>query len=136
MHIIYMQKYVPIKSFICIVPTPTVTISPLGPLQGVVGDSLVLACTVGTLIGVELNAVTIIWLDTEGNPLMMDDSRVSTSPTTSIGNNTFTSSLSFDFLMGGDFSDEGTYTCDVMILDASGNDSFVIESLNGPYTMY
>ena len=136
MHIIYMQNYVSIKSFICIVPTPTVTISPPGPLQGVVGNSLVLACIVGTLIGVELNAVLISWLDNEGNSLMMDDSRLSISPTTSIGNNTFTSSFSFDFLMDGDFSDEGTYTCNVMILDASGNDSFVIESLNGPYTMY
>ena len=125
-----------IKSFVCIVPTPTVTISPPGPLQGVVGSSLDLTCTVSTLIGVELNAVMIIWLDTEGNSLMMDDSRVSISPTTSIDSKNFTSSLSFDFLMEGDFGDEGTYTCDVMILDANGNDSFVIESLNGPYTMH
>ena len=99
------------------------------------GDPLVLTCTVSTLIGVELDAVMIIWLDTEGNRLMMDDGRVTISLTSTIGNNTFTSSLSFDFLMDGHFSDQGTYTCNVMILDASGSDSFVIDSLYGQYTV-
>ena len=99
-----------------------------------VGDSLVLTCTVSTLNGVELNAVMIIWLDTEDDPLM-DDGRVTISPTASIGNNTFASSLNFTYLMGGDISDQGTYTCNVMILDASGSDSFVIESLSGQYAI-
>ena len=123
-----------IKSFVSIVPTFTVTISPPGPLQGVVGDPLVLTCTVSTLIGVELDAVMIMWLDSEDDPLM-DDGRVTISPTASIGSNTFASSLSFAYLMGGDYSDEGSYTCNVMILDASGSDSFVIESLSGQYAI-
>ena len=118
-----------------IVPTPTVTISPSGPLQGVVGDSLVLTCTVGTFTGVELNAEMISWLDTEGNPLMMDDGRVTISPTSTIGNNIFVRNLSFSFLMDGDYGDDGTYTCDVVILDTSGSDSFVIKSLGGQYTI-
>ena len=123
-----------IKSFVFIVPTSTVTISPRGPLRGVVGNSLDLTCTVSTFTGVELNDVMIMWLDSEDDPLM-DDGRVTISPTASIGNNNFASSLSFTYLMGGDISDEGTYTCNVMILDASGSDSFVIESLRGQYAL-
>ena len=77
----------------------------------------------------------IMWLDSEDDPLM-DDGRVTISPTASIGSNTFASSLSFAYLMGGDYSDEGSYTCNVMILDASGSDSFVIESLIGQYAIH
>ena len=123
-----------IKSFVSIVPTSTIAISPPGPLQGVVGDSLDLICTVSTFTGVELNAVMIMWLDSEDDPLM-NDGRVTISPAASTGSNTFASNLSFAYLMDGDFSDEGTYTCNVMILDASGSDSFVIESLSGQYAI-
>ena len=57
----------------------------------------------------------------------MNDSRVTISLTTSSGN-TYTSSLQFTYLMEGD---EGTYTCSVMILNASGSDSVEIQLLNG-----
>ena len=87
-----------------------------------------------TVSGVDLNSVLIMWLDREGNP-MTDDGRVTISDTTSTSNGNFASNLNFAFLMEGDYGDEGNYTCDVMILDASGTDSFVIGSLIGQYTI-
>ena len=124
-----------IISFVFIVPTPTVTISPSGPIQGIVGDSLVLTCTVSTLTVVEFNAVMIMWLDSEENLVKVND-RVTISDTTTIGNGTYVSSLSFDFLMEGGYGDVGNYTCDVMILDASGSDSTEIQEITGQYTMW
>ena len=124
-----------IKSFFFVVPTPTVTISPSGPIQGIVGDSLVLTCTVSTLTVVEFNAVMIMWLDSEENLVKVND-RVTISDTTTISNGTFVSSLRFDFLMEGDNGDAGNYTCDVMIMDASGSDSIEIQEITGQYTMW
>ena len=57
----------------------------------------------------------------------MNDSRVTISATTSSGN-TYTSSLQFTYLMEGD---EGTYTCNVMILDTSESQSVDIQLLTG-----
>ena len=119
-----------IKSFVFVVPTPTVTISPSGPIQGIVGDPLVLTCTVSTLTVVEFNAVMIMWLDSEENLVKVND-RVTISDTTAIGNGTYVSSLRFDFLMEGDYGDVDNYTCDVMILDARGSDSIEIQEITG-----
>ena len=47
-----------------------------------------------------------------GGDTITNDSRVTINPTTSSGN-TYTSSIQFTYLMDGD---EGTYTCNVMIL--------------------
>ena len=80
-------------------------------------------CTVSTVNGVESSSVIISWRGPGGN--IMNNSRVTISPTTSSGN-TYTSSLQFTYLMEGD---EGTYTCNVMILDVSGSDSVEL-SLN------
>ena len=99
------------------------------------GNRQVINCTVSTVSGVDLNSVLIIWLDPEGNPLMMDDGRVTISDTTSTGNGNFAKSLIFAFLMEGVYGDEGNYTCDAMILDASGTDSFMIGTLTGQYTI-
>ena len=88
-----------------------------------------------TVSGVESSSVTIMWLDPERNPVMMDNDRVTTSPTISTGNGMFARSLNFAYLMEGDYGDVGTYTCDVMILDASGAALFVIESLIGQYAI-
>ena len=107
------------------VPTPTVTISPSGPIQGaMVGSPQVINCTVSTVSGVELSSVMISWMGPGGGSII-NDSRVTISPTTSSGN-TYTSSLQFTYLMEGD---EGTYTCNVMILGTSGSQSVVIENL-------
>ena len=96
------------------------------------GSPQVINCTVSTVSGVDLNSVMIMWLDSEDN-VIVGDGRVIISDITSIGNNSFSSSLNFSYLMEGDSGDVDTYTCDVMILDASGTDSIVIESLIGQY---
>ena len=122
-------------AFVCIVPDLTVTISPPGPIQGaIVGDHQVINCIVSTVSGVDPNLVLIIWLDPEGNSVI-PDGRVTISDTTPIGDGNFARSLIFTFLMEGVYGDEGNYTCDAMILDASGTDSFVIGPLTGQYTV-
>ena len=106
------------------VPTPTVTISPSGPIQGVmVGSPQVINCTVSTVSGVESSLVMISWM----GPSVTNDSRVAINSTTFSGN-VFTSSLQFTYLMEGD---EGTYICNVMILDVSAADSVNLSSLTG-----
>ena len=100
------------------VPTPTVTISPSGPIEGaMVGSPQVINCTVSTVSGVEPSSVMISWMGPGGDSTMTD-CRVNIT-TTSSGNN-YTSSLQFTYLMEGD---EGTYTCNVMILETSGSQS-------------
>ena len=103
------------------VPAPTVTISPSGPIQGaMVGSPQVINCTVSTVSGVESSSIMISW----GS--IMTDSRVTISPTTSSGS-TYTSSLQFTYLMEGD---EGTYTCNVMILNTNESQSVELNPLS------
>ena len=114
------------------VPTPTVTISPSGPIQGaMVGSPQVINCTVSTVSGVKSSSVMISWMEPGGGNIT-NDNRVTISPTTSSGN-TYTSSLQFTYLMEGD---EGNYTCNVMILDANGSDSVEIQSLTSKLLLY
>ena len=106
------------------VPTPTVTISPSGPIQGaMVGRPQVINCTVSTVSGVESSSVMISWMGPGG--VITNDSRVTINPTTFSGN-TYTSGLQFTYLMEGD---EGTYTCNVMILETSGSQKVELQSL-------
>ena len=109
------------------VPTPMVTISPSSPIQGAMVDSpQVINCTVSTVSGVQSSSVMINWMGPGGGSIM-NDTRVTISPTTSSGN-TYTSSLQFTYLMEGD---EGTYTCNVMISGAIGSDSTELQSVFG-----
>ena len=85
------------------------------------GSSQVINCTVSTASGVESSSVMISWMGPGGEPITTECG-VTVSPTTSSGN-TYTSSLQFDYLMEGD---EGTYTCNVMILEASASESVVL----------
>ena len=94
--------------------------------EAMVGRSLVLTCTVNVLIEVGSNLVIFSWRR-HGKGSIMNDSRVTISPTTSSGNN-YTSSLQFTYLMEGD---EGNYTCNVTIMDASGSQSIELQSLTG-----
>ena len=95
------------------VPIPTVMIFPSGPIQGaMVGSPQDIQCIVSTVSGVELSSVMISWMGPGGESIT-NDSRVTISPTTSSGNN-YTSSVQFTYLMEGD---DGTYTCNVMILN-------------------
>ena len=91
----------------------------LSPSQlAVVGRPQTINCMVSTVSGVESSSVMISWMGPGGGSIM-NDSRVTISPTTSSGN-TYTSNLQFTYLMEGD---NGTYTCNVMILDTSGSQS-------------
>ena len=109
-------------------PSPTVTISPSGPIQGaMVGSPQVINCTVSTVSGVELSLVTISWMGPRG-AITTTNGRVSIGSVTDDGNNKYTSSLQFTYLMEGD---EGTYTCNVMILDTSESQSTELQSLTG-----
>ena len=109
------------------VPTPTVSITPSGPIQGaMVGSPQDIQCTVSTVSGVELNSVTISWMGPGGDPIT-NDSRVTISPTSGSGNN-YTSSLQFMYLMEGD---EGTYQCLATILETTKLDIIEAENLTG-----
>ena len=79
------------------------------------GSSQNIQCTVSTVSGVESSSVMISWMGPGGGSIT-NDSRVTISLTTSSGNNMYTSSLQLTHLMEGD---EGTYTCNVMILETS-----------------
>ncbi|XP_065907794.1 cell adhesion molecule DSCAM-like isoform X2 [Dysidea avara] len=111
-----------------IVPTPKVSISPSGPIQGaMVGSPQDIQCTVSTVSGVELSSVIISWMGPGGDTIT-NDSRVTISPTSGSGNN-YTSSLQFMYLMEGD---EGIYECNVMILETNGTDSTELQNFIVP----
>ena len=108
------------------VPTPTVITSLSGPIQGaMVGSPQVINCRVSTVSGVESSSVMISWMRPGGNITTTND-RVSIGSVTDDGNNAYTRSLQFTYLMEGD---EGTYTCNVMILDTRGSQSVELQSL-------
>ena len=108
------------------VPDPMVTISPPGPIQGaMVGSPRVINCTVSTVSGVESSSVMISWMG-PGGVITTTNGRVSIGSVTDDGNNMYTRSLQFTYLMEGD---EGTYTCNVMILDTSEPQSVELQSL-------
>ena len=114
-------------SFTFVVPIPTITTTPSGPIQGaMVGNPQDIQCIVSTVSGVELNSVMISWMGPGGESIT-NDSRVTISPTTSSGNN-YTSSLQFTYLMEGD---EGMYTCNVMILKTSVSQYIDLNHLTG-----
>ena len=87
-----------------------------------VGDQLNLKCTATTVSGVESSSVMISWMG-PGRDTITSDSRVTISGTTGL-----VSTLNFMYLMEGD---EGTYTCNVMIMGTSGSASVKIERLVG-----
>ena len=122
--------YAHVKPFFLLfstVPTPTVNITPSGPMQ--VGSPQDIQCTANTVSGVEPHLVLISWMGPGGDTIR-NDSRVTISPTIGSGNN-YTSILQFMYLMEGD---EGTYGCSVMILETNISTSIKINSLTGkPY---
>ena len=86
-----------------------------------VGSLQDIDCIVNTTVP-GVNSVSVSWTR-PGGGIITNDSRVTISPTTSNGN-IFTSSLQFDYLMEGD---NGTYTCKVMMLDASTTQSIQLQ---------
>ena len=98
---------------------------PSGPIQGAtVGSPLGIECVVSTVSGVEFSSVMINWIGPNGN-LTTDSSRIIVNPVTSFGNN-YTSGLHFIYLKEGD---EGTYTCNVMILENTQTGVIELENL-------
>jgi len=96
-----------------------------------VGDVLALECLVSTVSGVEFDTVMISWMGPGGNTIT-NDSRMTISPISSSGSN-YTSSIQFTYLMEGD---DGTYTCNVMILETNESASVVLETLTSEYSGY
>ena len=112
------------------VPTPTVTISLSGPVQGaMVGSSQVINCMAHAVSGVGSSSVMISWMGPGGN-ITTTNGRVSIGSVTDDGNNMYTRSLQFTYLMEGD---EGTYTCNVMILNTSESQSVELQSLTSKF---
>ena len=97
----------------------------------IVGSPLVINCTVSTISGVESSSVMISWMG-PGGSFITNDSRVIISPVTSSGI-THTSNLQFSYLMEGD---EGTYTCNVMILENNVSNSIVLSPFISKLTFY
>ena len=90
------------------------------------GSSQNIQCTVSTVSGVESSLVMISWRGPGGN-IDATNGRVSIGSVTDDGNNVYTRSLQFTYLMEGD---EGNYTCNVMILETSASQSVELQSLN------
>ena len=109
------------------VSSPTVTISPSGPIQGAVGSSSqVINCTVTEVFGVESSAAMIGWMGPNGD--IMNNSRTMIMDTTiSNDETTYTSTLQFTYLMEGD---DGTYTCNFMADGISISQSVELQSLS------
>ena len=128
MSILYIRRYIIICFHVShVVPISPIIISPPGRIQGsVVGDPLSFNCTVSTVIGVDSDIVMIGWVG-PGGVSIMNDSRVTISPTTSSGNN-YTSNLQFTYLME---DDEGKYICNVTILETSFVQSVQLENFVG-----
>ena len=98
-----------------------------------VGSPLTIDCRVDTTVPwVSSSSVTISWTAPGGVGSIMNNSRMSISPTTSSGN-VFTSSLQFTYLMEGD---EGNYTCNWMILQTIGSQSVELQSLTSKFLLY
>jgi len=109
------------------VPTPILDIVPFSPIDdGMVGNPQEIHCTVGTVSGVFFNSVMILWTNPEGN-IIVNDSRVTVDPTTSIDND-YISTLKFAYLMEGD---EGIYTCNVMMLETFESQIIEVGNLTG-----
>ena len=107
------------------VPYIDIITIPSGAIQGaMVGSPQDIQCIVSTVSGVELSSVMISWMGPGGESII-NDSRVTISPTTSSGYN-YTSILQFTYLME---RDEGMYICNVMILETSASSFINIQTL-------
>ena len=96
-----------------------------------VGSPQDIRCRANTISGVSLSSVNISWTRPGGESII-NNSRVTISPTTSNGTN-YTSSLQFTYLMEGD---EGIYTCNVMIVNAQNSISLQLANLTGKMFLF
>ena len=94
------------------------------------GSPHVINCTVSTVSGLNSTLVIFSWRGPGGGAIM-NNNRMIINPTTTSSNNFtssnyYTSNLQFTYLMEGD---EGNYTCNITIDDASGSQSVKLQSL-------
>ena len=99
--------------------------------EAMVGSLQNIQCTVSTVSGVESSSVMISWMGPGGN-IDATNGRVSIGSVTDDGNNMYTRSLQFTYLMEGD---NGTYTCNVMILGTSVSQSVEIQTLTSELSL-
>ena len=106
-----------------VAPPPIISFDPPSPIQGfMVAEILTIDCRVDTDPGV--NSLMISWTGPSG--VISNGTRMTISPPTR-SDNTYTSSLQFVYLMEGD---EGTYTCNVMILQTNASESIELQALS------
>ena len=98
-----------------------------------VGSPQVISCTVSTVSGVESSSVMISWMGPGGGITTTTNGRISIGSVTDDGNNMYTNSLQFTYLIEGD---EGSYSCNVMVLDTSGSQLVELQSLIGMYCLH
>ena len=91
------------------------------------GSPQVINCTVSTVTGVVSSLVMVNWIGPGGN-INATNGRVSVGSVTNDGNNTYTRSLQFTYLMEGD---DGLYNCNVTILETDAAASVNLSSLSG-----
>lgn len=102
--------------------------SPVESLKdGIVGNKQTIHCRINIVNGVTLNSVIVNWIGPKGMP-MVNNSRITITAPTISGSNYFTSSLQFMYLMEGD---EGTYVCNVSILQTSTSMMVELGALTG-----
>ena len=101
--------------------TPTVILSSCGFTQRV-GSPQLIHCRVA-VTGVESSSVMISWMG-PGGVSIINDSRVAVNPIGSLGD-PYVSVVNFTYLMEGD---EGTYTCNVMIMETNVSQSVYLLS--------
>ena len=106
-----------------VAPTPTISFNLPSPIEDfMVAEPLTIDCRVDTDPGV--NSLMISWTGPRG--VISNGTRMTISPPTRSGN-IYTSSLQFVYLVEGD---EGTYTCNVMILQTNASESIVLQALS------
>ena len=105
-----------------VAPIPIVSFDPSSPIQGIVGSSLTIECRVETTVP-GVSTVSISWTGPRGP--IMNNTRMIISPITSTGY-VFTSNLSFTYMM--EEADDGSYTCEWMILTTSGSQSVELQA--------
>ena len=112
---------------ICIGSLPLLEVFPSQLIQGIsVGTPQTIRCVVNNINGVNSSSVLVNWNGPEGN-IITNNSRVTIYPPNCNGINC-TSSLHFAYLIEGD---EGTYSCNVRILETNMSGFIVIRNLTG-----
>ena len=110
-----------------IVPDPTITIQPPGPIVGaMVGNLLNANCIVSTVDGVEFNDVMISWTGPG-----VSTNRFIMGNITALGNNMYFRTLQIEYLLKSD--ENNPFFCISTILEGSSTESFELESLAGEY---